>query len=335
MTRSAAILAGAALIVAGCHSPQRPSIWRKVVHAPRPPMEAADTQRAYAAELHKLLLESRVPHKIVTAEYHFQSQFQHFAPARRTMVVYRDVTRKGEGWWLMDEGLGAPVWLPNTPLERQIAFYLRRPVTIVDVSDFMGADQAKMVLPLEKTPPRKSGLTSIQPVEPKPAKAHQPKVVAPKPVAPPAPAAKSRIEPAPKPKPAPVPKVVEKPAAKAEPSKPIEKKPVPAKPVDVKPSKAPEPKKTESKEPEKPVAQPAPEKPRVPPAVKAAPSDKPTVKPALIDKTDSTPQATIVPDEPAPKKEDEKSAEEEDKAKAAEPPKTSFLKRIFRRVFRA
>lgn len=397
MTKPVAILTGAAIFMVGCQKSHRSDTWKKVVSTPRPaPREAEDETRAYAANLHGTLLKARVPHKVVTAEFEYHSEYRRYGKARRTVVVYRDQTRSGEGWWLMDERLNVPLWLPNQPLEKQISFYLARPATLVQVSDFMGLDRGKLILPEEKAAPRKSGVTRIEPVEP----------VGPKPAAAPKPAparkvpgkeAQSRITPvekpaaklapkaggqpvgAPEPKsdyaPASAPRrglfsrifgpksseqPVAKPAEKAPPkpvAKPVTK--TPAKPADQaanKPAEKPAAKPVEksvAKPVEKPVAKPPPagqpaEKPAKPeppkeavkppakkeakPAIKAEPSGKPPKKPELYDKSDSTPQATILPEEGG-----KKPAEDEEKSKpaATEPPKTSLFKRLFGRLFRA
>jgi hypothetical protein len=439
MTKPVAILAGTAIFMAGCHSSHRSETWKKVVSTPRPAREADDETRAYAANLHSTLLKARVPHKIVTAEFQYHSEYTRYGTARRTVVVYRDQARSGEGWWLMDERLNKPLWLPNQPLEKQISFYLARPVTLVQVTDFMGIDREKLVLPVDKFAAPRSGVTKIErvkPVEPEPVVESKPAPAKKAPVKKEAKPAESKITPVEKPaaaKPAekpvtkPAVKVIEKPATKpvekpaAKPvsaptpapkrgvlgrifgpktteksaAKPVEKTPskpetkpaakpadkpaakpaekketkpsdkaatkpaekVPTKPAESTPSKPAD--KAAIKSAEKPAAKPAEKSPAKPadkpdeksakketakeavkpaakkevkPAIKAEPSGKPPKKPELYDKSDSTPQATIVPDE-----DEKKSDEAADKAKpaAAEPPKTSFFKRLFRRLSRA
>jgi hypothetical protein len=372
MRSPAAILAGTAIILAGCHQAKRSETWRKVVAAPHPAPDTGDVTRAYAAELHKTLLHGRVPHKVVTAEFQYHSEYTRHGTARRTVVVYRDQTRRGDGWWLMDERLNKPVWLPDQPLERQISFYLGRPATLVDVSDFMGADRGKIiVLPADKAAPRRSGITSTQPVAPiapksapktapvkKAAKPGAETKLAPveKPAVKPVekketkPAGKVESKPAAKPAVTKEASATEKPAEKPKDKKTVEKAPekkTPAsktaekpavkavekkepKPAEKPAEKAPE-KKAVEKEPAKPAEK--KEKPPVKPAIKAEPSGKPATKPELFDKTDSTPQATIIREEEASAK--PRGAGRKPDAIVAESRKPNFLKRFFRRLFRA
>ena len=168
MTKTAAIFASTAILLGGCHPSQRSDTWRKVTKVPHPAREAGDADRVFAADLHRLLLESHVPHKVVTTEFSYQSAYTGTTNASRTVVVYEDATGRGSGWWLADERRSTPLWLPDQPLDRQIAFYLGRTATITNVSDFTSGDAAKMILPPDTGAPRKSAVTKIQRVEPAP-----------------------------------------------------------------------------------------------------------------------------------------------------------------------
>jgi hypothetical protein len=369
MRKPAAILAGTAIFLGGCRSSHHSDTWRKVVATPHPGPEAVELTRPFAADLHKTLLHAHVPHKVVTAEFQYRGDYKLYGTTRRTVVVYRDTSRRGESWWLMDERLNVPFWLPNEPLDRQITFYLGRSARLVDVSDFTGPDAAKIILPEDKGP-RKSGVTHIERVTSTPPPA--PKKAA-KPVPPPKPApkAETKIVPVEKSAPKPAPKVVEKPVTKEAPkpmAKPVEKKVPAEKPVaktEAKPSTKPAPApaladkprpKKAAKPAEKPVASvpwnkperwegagplkplPAdepkakpPEKPaKLPPApaVIAQPGDKPPKKPSLFDKS-SGPESINPQDAP------DKKRESDETPKPADSPKSSFLSRFFRRLFRA
>jgi hypothetical protein len=332
MTKVAILTGTVAILVAACHPSSHTDTRRRVLAVPHPTREAGEPDRVFAADLHHTLLARHVPHKVVTVEFPYQDDFHRISTARHTVVVYRDASKKGESWWLMDERLNVPVWLPNEPLERQISFYLARPATVVSVSDFT-EDHSKIILPLDQAEPRRSGTSTIQRADlgagngpaAKPAgKASKPAGGASAPKAK-SPSAESKIAPAAKPKEKSAAKAAAaKPAEKPEP-KPIEKSPAKEKAVAVEKTTRPaaketaaQPAKTEPASADtessqnylaaQPKAAPAPapakeavkppEKRVVKPAMKASPSGKPPVQPELFD--DAT--TPTVPAKPAEKK---------------------------------
>lgn len=287
MTKTAAILAGTAILVGGCHSSKQSETWRRVTHAPHPASEAGEADRVFAADLHRILLASHTPHKIVTAEFSYLGDYARDGVTQRTVVVYRDDGKKGENWWLMDERLNTPFWLPSEPLDKQISFYLTRPVKLVNVSDFSDPDHTKMVLPLDQKTARKTGTSTIQRAE-------------------------SHSEPA---KPA----KVKSPAKSPEkPKKPAESKiiPAPTAKVTEKPVEKPAP-KPEAKTPAKPVAKPEAKvsaKPEAKAGSKTPPTAKAEAKPAEPEPIAPPPVKHEVKAEPAPKPEPKSSTKPEAKS---------------------
>ena len=164
MKTTLTLTAGIALVFAACHS-TRTDTWQKVVSSPRTGNDDKDRSRAYAAELHSTLLHNGIAHKVVTYQFRYSSKFTISGTAERTAIIYRDSAEPKHPYWIMDDHLTSPVWLPEGPVERQVDFYLRRPSTIVSVTDFPAGDD-KAVKPLEKSAHRKSAVSRIQPAKP-------------------------------------------------------------------------------------------------------------------------------------------------------------------------
>lgn len=229
------LTAGITLLLAACHS-TKTDTWQKVVSAPHSIGDDKDRSRAYAAELHTTLLRAGIAHKVVTFQFKYSSRYTINGTVERTAIIYSDPAESKHPYWVMDDHLTTPVWLPEESVERQMDFYLRRPTTIVSVSDFPAGDD-KAVKPLEKTHGRKAAVSRIQPAKPA--------ATAP-------------------------PKTKPQPAETSKPEKPHAEPKTTIIPVEEK----------------KPVA-----------AIKAEPFPSPSAekKAPLINKTDDTPQATIIP----------------------------------------
>ena len=173
------LTAGIALLLTACHS-TKTDTWQKVVSTSHAISDDKDKSRAYAAELHSTLLHAGIAHKVVTFQFRYSSKYTINGTAERTAIIYRDAAEPKHPYWIMDDHLTSPVWLPEEPVERQVDFYLRRSTTIVSVTDFPAGDD-KAVKPLEKSTPRKTAISRIQPAapaqpkaEPAPAKISKP-----------------------------------------------------------------------------------------------------------------------------------------------------------------
>lgn len=100
----------------------------------------------FAERLSGDLKAAGVQHKVVTYEYNYRTRSNEQAIASRTAVVYRDGSSGRHQWWLMEDRLRTPFWLPGEDLEYQVSFYLRRPATIVSVDGRGVGSEAKGVV---------------------------------------------------------------------------------------------------------------------------------------------------------------------------------------------
>ncbi len=141
-------LSAVAIVVAGCSGLEKSGVWNRVVNAPRTSSGKGDRSSNYAGGLHSELMKAHVPHKVVTYRYPFSSKLHGHGTAERTSVIYRDDRSALNPWWLMDEQLSRPLWLPNTTVERQVRFFLRRPATVVSLREYMSGG-GKTVVPIQ------------------------------------------------------------------------------------------------------------------------------------------------------------------------------------------
>ena len=142
MQKLAVLTAATALLLAGCEAPRQSRTWETVKalrHAGPFVKEPAVT---YAENLHTTLRSERVEHKVVTFKFRYRSRLMLNREGEETAVIYRDSATPAHPWWLMSERLFSPVWLPTQPVASQVAFYVRRPATVVKLDEFP-ADIAK------------------------------------------------------------------------------------------------------------------------------------------------------------------------------------------------
>jgi hypothetical protein len=97
-----------------------------------------DPSSVYAEKLHRALLEAGVEHIVVTYQYRYYTHQYDEAVGTRTAVVYRDSVDPHYPWWLKDDRLVTPFWLPNGDLNRQISFYVRRSGEVIDQKHYRG-----------------------------------------------------------------------------------------------------------------------------------------------------------------------------------------------------
>ena len=136
MQKSISLSLAVCLTLTGCSVFKKSKTWEKVTQAKPDVRAEADPSKAYASQLHRDLAKDNVEHKVVTYQYRYKTRLREDAVGVRTAIVYKDNTNPANPWWIMDERLGKPVWLPNGQLDKQVAFYLRRDAEIVEQHDF-------------------------------------------------------------------------------------------------------------------------------------------------------------------------------------------------------
>ena len=156
-------LLAAAILLAGCAPLQKSRTWETVRAVPHAGPHTDAPALDYAHRLHFALLEAGVEHKVVTFKFRYRSRLLLNREGGETAVLYRDTATPAHPWWLMAERLGTPVWLPSKGpcyniyvgghpqyssvatqnVASQLAFYVRRPVSIVKVEDFPAKDATR------------------------------------------------------------------------------------------------------------------------------------------------------------------------------------------------
>jgi hypothetical protein len=142
MQKTLSLSLAACLTLAGCSQPSSP--WSTVRSVRVDTRDAEDPSAAYAQHVSGVLRSANVEHKIVTYQYRYRTALREEAIGTRTAVLYRDDRNPSNPWWLTDERVYKPVWLPGEDENRQVSFYLHRPATVVSVQT-IGDDGSKRV----------------------------------------------------------------------------------------------------------------------------------------------------------------------------------------------
>ena len=143
MQKIASLLVGACVILTGCSQPSSP--WRTARAVRVDTRDSDDPSAAYAEHLSGVLKTAHVEHKIVTYEYRYRTALREEAIGTRTAVIYRDDKNPNNPWWLMDESLSKPVWLPGEDENRQVSFYMQKPATVVSTTTIGGEDGKRVI----------------------------------------------------------------------------------------------------------------------------------------------------------------------------------------------
>ncbi len=139
------------LFLAGCTVFRSSRTWETVVRT-RPDLSgAADPSAAYAEHLHRVLKARGVEHRVVTYEFRYTSRFREEAIGTRTAVLYRDDTHPTHPWWLADERLARPKWLPNGSVEGQVSFAARHHADVVSIRDYAGSRDGKSTVAAQRS----------------------------------------------------------------------------------------------------------------------------------------------------------------------------------------
>jgi len=296
--------------LSGCQVFDKSETWETVMQVrPGQSVRDPDPSHAYASRLHAALASRGIEHKVITYQYRYTTRLREEAVGTRTAVIYRDASSGAHQWWLKDDRLNKPVWLPNGELNRQVSFYLRRKAEVIEEKNYPakgGSSKAMLVFakPSQSLRPAERAIVKVAPVKKAPAP-----VVVKKPEPTPKPVV-IKVKPAPvrivaRPAPAPTPKVRQpEPASffKMAPAKDT------TKPVA---KQQPAPKIAAKKKPIAKLKPRAATKPRVvavatkpvPVAAKPAPTVKPTLvaaKPAPVAKAAPVAVKTAPAPKPAP-----------------------------------
>jgi hypothetical protein len=144
MQKPLALSIAACLALTGCNVFEKSATWDKAVKVrPAETTHDPDPSNAYAAKLHEAFAADGVEHKVVVYQYHYMTRRHEQAVGTRTAVIYRDNANPNYPWWLKDDRLNNPFWLPNGDLSKQVSFYIRRPAEVVEVKEYPGNHDGK------------------------------------------------------------------------------------------------------------------------------------------------------------------------------------------------
>ena len=156
MHKTISLTLAVCVTLTGCSVFKKSQTWEKVTKAKPDLRGEGDPSKAYASQLHRELAKDNVEHKVVTYQYRYKTRLREEAVGVRTAVVYKDKTNPNNPWWITDERLGKPVWLPNGQLDKQVGFYLRRDAEIVEQHDFTSPDGSNQIRTAPATMPTQS-----------------------------------------------------------------------------------------------------------------------------------------------------------------------------------
>ena len=286
MQKPLALSIAACLGLSGCSVFEKSETWNEAVRVrPGETTRDPDPSNAYAAKLHSAFTARGTEHKVVVYQYRYTTRLREEAIGTRTAVIYRDNATPSNPWWLKDDRLNTPVWLPNGDLNKQVSFYIRRKAEVLETQDYpSGGSSGKTAVAFAKPAPalRPFHRAQSEKVETKVAAVKKAPVVA------------VALKPAPAPAPAPARVAVQKPVN----VKPREKVKAPATVKAEAPKKAPvvvktltAPETTRARQIAK-----APEVKKVAPKPIEEPAARPKIKPIVS----NTPPESLIPTEEAP-----------------------------------
>jgi hypothetical protein len=154
MQKPLALSIAVCLSLTSCQVFEKSRTWETVMSVrPGDAFRQADPSAYYADQLHHVLLDLGVEHIVVTYQYHYYTHQYEEALGTRTAVVYRDDTDPRYPWWLKDDRLGTPFWLPNGDLNKQLSFYCRRKAEVIEQKHYSahGASGKAVVAPVRTT----------------------------------------------------------------------------------------------------------------------------------------------------------------------------------------
>jgi len=131
----------ACLALTACEGSKQKTTWEKVTETrPDKIAKSGDPSESYSKKLHQVLKAEKVEHKVVTYQYRYKTRMRDDAVGTHSAVIYRDNTNPDNPWWLMDDRLGKPIWVPGEDVNKQVAFYLRRNAEVLEQKEFSGGE---------------------------------------------------------------------------------------------------------------------------------------------------------------------------------------------------
>lgn len=164
MQKLNALTAAIAIFLTGCQSTHSSKTWHKVRSVPHVGPGIGNRSQAYADRLHTTLQRAGIEHKVVKFRFKYPGLLRLDRPGEDIAVIYRDPSQSSQPWWLASECIWSPVWLPTASVESQVAFYLRRPVTITSATSFPAAVRNTLPRPgdAERRPTRRADGSAVR-----------------------------------------------------------------------------------------------------------------------------------------------------------------------------
>jgi hypothetical protein len=136
----------------GCQVFEKSKTWDAVTGVrPGDSFRQADPSAYYAEKLHQVLMKDGVEHYVVTYQYHYYSHRYEDSVGKRTAIVYRDEADSEHPWWLKDDHMATPVWLPDGNLDSQISFYSHRKAEVLEKKHYPAHGGGKEVVAPHRT----------------------------------------------------------------------------------------------------------------------------------------------------------------------------------------
>jgi hypothetical protein len=152
----------------------------------RPDKVAAgeDSSQAYIEKLQRVLSADKIEHKVVTYQYRYETRLRDEAVGTGVAVIYKDNSDPANPWWIMNDRLRKPVWLPGQNVDQQVSFYLQRTAQVIEQRDYINGELTPASMIAKNKPVVKPGEPAVTQIakaqtvaKPAPAAAPAPAVV--------------------------------------------------------------------------------------------------------------------------------------------------------------
>ncbi len=113
------------LLLPGCGVFKSSPAWSTATSLNVPGRGNYEQSEAYARGVSSELTRHGIKNELVTFRYSVADDYNRSKVITRTSVIYRDETRPRYPWWLVDNLVRLPVWLPNGSVSEQVHFVTR------------------------------------------------------------------------------------------------------------------------------------------------------------------------------------------------------------------